>query len=330
MMNQYLSPAVSLHIGNPAYNPASAAGYVSVKNYQASSGLDITTEPTYNRTTIGSLAVNMPVDAFSIKDWWGSGDARSGLHSVSPQCAWNGSGVGADMYQPVIPPANGVDGPGTNGTTSGARHGGTLTVQIIKDTTPNSAIEQNVSGRPEYGYRVKQANFYQYVLVEYIFYWHHPRNMCYNTAGTVWKKTNNNGDAWNTVALMTGNGWTKSPPEDNAVSTANSTPAAGSTDPKLGVLGSTGTVTSTTTTVTGNVTTTAINYTDGTRQTIVQTANSNGTVTITTTMFNADGTVASATTSVVANAAGSVKTGGDERGLQARTGRISWHELIRN
>jgi len=58
--------------------------------------------------------------------------------------------------------------------------------------------------------------------------------------------------------------------------------------------------------------------------------NSNGTVTITTTMFNADGTVASATTSVVANAAGSVKTGGDERGLQARTGRISWHELIRN
>lgn len=330
MMNQYLSPAVSLHIGNPAYNPASAAGYVSVKNYQASSGFDISTAPSYNRTTIGSLAVNMPVDAFSIKDWWGTGDARSGLHSVSPQCAWDGSGVGADMYQPVIPPANGVDGPGTSSTTSGARHGGTLTVQIVKDTTPNSAIEQNVSGRPEYGYRVKQVNFYQYVLVEYIFYWHHPRNMCYHTASTAWKKTNNNGDARNSVALMTGNGWTKAPPEDNAVSTANTTPAAGSTDPKLGVLGSTGTVTSTTTTVTGNVTTTTITYTDGTRQTIVQTANSNGTVTITTTMYNADGTVATTTTSVVANAAGSVKTGGDERGLQARTGRVSWHELIRN
>jgi hypothetical protein len=330
MMNQYLNPAVSLHIGNSAYHPASSAGYVSIKNYQASAGFDITSTPTYNRANIGSLAVNMPVDAFSIRDWWGSGDARAGLHSVSPGCTWDGSGVGADMYQPVTPPANGVDGPGTAGTITGARHNGALTVQIIKDTTPASAVEENVAGRPEYGYRVKHANFYQYVLVEYIFYWHHPRNMCYSTSGTAWKRTNNSGDAWNTAALMTGYGWTKAPPEDNAVSTANKTPAAGSTDPKLGVLGSTGTVVSTTTTVTGNVTTTIISYTDGTRQTTTQTSNSNGTVTITTTLHAADNTVTSTTTSIVADAAGSVKTGGDERGSQARTGRVSWHELIRD
>ena len=330
MMNQYLNPAVSLHIGNNTYNPASSVGYVSIKNYQASSGFDIASVPSYNRTTIGSLAVNMPVDAFSIRDWWGSGDARAGLHSVSPGCTWDGSGVGADMYQPVTPPANGADGPGTAGTTTGARHNGALTVQIIKDTTPASAVEENVAGRPEYGYRVKHANFYQYVLVEYIFYWHHPRNMCYSTSGTAWKKTNNSGDPWNTIALMTGNGWTKAPPEDNAVSTANKNPAAGSTDPKLGVLGSTGTVVSTTTTVTGNVTTTIINYTDATRQTTTQTSNSNGTVTITTAQYAANGTVTSTTTSIVANAAGSVKTGGDERGSQARTGRVSWHELIRD
>jgi len=330
LMNQYLSPAVSLHIGNASYTPTSSAGYVSVKNYQASAGLDIAAVPSYNRTTIGSLAINMPVDAFAIKDWWGSSDARAGLHSVSPQCTWSGSDAGADMYQPVTPPANGTDGPGTAGTTTGARHNGALTVQIIKDTTPASAVEENVAGRPEYGYRVKHANFYQYVLVEYIFYWHHPRTMCYSTSGTAWKKTNNNGDAWNTNALMTGTGWTKAPPEDNAVSTANSTPAAGSTDPKLGVLGSTGTVSSTTTTVSGNVTTTTISYTDGSNQTIVQTANSNGTVTITTTMRAADGSVTGTTTEVVANASGSVKTGGDERGLQARTGRVSWHELIKN
>lgn len=331
MMNQYLSPAVSLHIGNASYDPASAAGYVSVKNYQASSGFDITTAPSYNRSTIGSLAINMPVNAFSIRDWWGSGDARAGLHSVSPQCAWSGSGVGADMYQPVTPPVNGADGPGVAGSTTGARHNGTLTVQIVKDTTPASAVEQNVSGRPEYGYRVKQAYFYQYVLVEYIFYWHHPRNMCYSTSGTAWKQTNNNGDAWNTVALMTGSGWTKAPPEDNAVSTANTTPAAGSTDPKLGVLGSSGGgVCSSTTTVTGNTTTTNTTYCDGTRKKIEQTSNSNGTVTIITTEYAVDGTVTGTTTSIVANAAGSVKTGGDERGLQARTGRVSWHELIRN
>lgn len=330
MMNQYLNPAVSLHIGNPAYNPASAAGYISVKNYQTASTLDITTVPSYNRNTIGSLAINMPVDAFSIKDWWGSGDTRTGLQPVSPQCAWSGSGIGADMYQPVIPPANGVDGPGTAASTSGARHNGTLAIELVKDTIPASAIEQNVAGRPEYGYRVKQANFYQYVLGEYIFYWHHPRNECYSTSGTAWKQTNNSGNAWNTVALMTGTGWTKAPPPDIAVSTANSPPAAGSTDPKLGVLGSTGTVSSTTTTVVGNVTTTTITYTDATRQTVVQTANSNGTVTIVTTMYASNNTVTNTTTSIVANAAGSVKTGGDERGLQARTGRVSWHELIRN
>lgn len=329
MMNQYLSPAVSLHIGDSTYSPSSAAGYVSVKNYQTSATLDITAVPTYNRTTIGSLAINMPVDAFAIKDWWGSGDARAGLHSVSPGCTWSGQDAGADMYQPVIPPANGTDGPGTAGATTGARHNGVLTIQIIKDTTPASAIEQNVAGRPEYGYRVNQANFYQYVLVEYIFYWHHPRNMCYSTSGTAWKTTNNSGNAWNTAALMTGSGWTKAPPEDNSVSTANTTPAAGSTDPKLGVLGSTGTVSSTTTTVAGNVTTTTITYTDGTSQKIVQTANSDGTVTIVTTMYAVGGAVTATTTSVVANASGSVKTGGDERGLQARTGRVSWHELIR-
>lgn len=332
MMNQYLSPAVSLHIGNPAYSPSSSAGYVSVKNYQTSANLDITTVPTYNRNTIGSLAINMPVDAFSVKNWWGStpADSRVGLHSVSPGCAWSGSGVDADMYQPVMPPANGTDGPGTVSSGTGARHNGVLTVQIIKDTTPASAVEENVASHPEYGYRVKHANFYDYVLVEYIFYWHHPRGMCYSTSGTSWSQTNNSGDAWNTAALMTGNGWTKAPPEDNAVSTANTAPAAGSTDPKLGVLGSTGTVASTTTTVVGNVTTTTITYTDSSRQTTTQTTNSNGTVTIVTTMYAADGTVTSTTTAIVANASGSVKTGGDERGLQARTGRISWHELIRN
>lgn len=332
MMNQYLSPAVSLHIGNASYSPSSAAGYISVKNYQASAGLSITAVPTYNRNTIGSLAINMPVDAFAIKDWWGSGDARSGLHSVKPQCTWSGSGVSADMYQPVIPPANGTDGPATDGATLvpatptiGVRHNGALTIQIIKDTTPQSAIEENVANRPEYGYRVKHANFYDYVLVEYIFYWHHPRGMCYHTSGTAWSTSG----PWNTVALMTGSGWTKAPPEDIAVSTASTTPALGSTDPKLGVLGSTGTVSNTTTTTVGNVTTTNITYTDGTSQTIVQTTNSDGTVTIVTTMYAVGGAVTSTTTNIVANAAGSVKTGGDERGSQSRTGRISWHELIR-
>jgi hypothetical protein len=80
----------------------------------------------------------------------------------------------------------------------------------------------------------------------------------------------------------------------------------------------------------GNVVTTTITYTDGTRKTIVQTANNDGTVTIVTTMYAADGTVTGSTTDIVANAAGQQLKGGDEKGTTARTGRISWHELIRN
>jgi hypothetical protein len=212
------------------------------------------------------------------------------------------------------------------------RHNGALTLELVKDTTPASAIEQNVSGRPEYGYRVKQANYYTYVLAEYIIYWHHPNAMCYNTtSATHWAQTNNDGNAWNTNTLMDNNGWTKAPPQDTAISTANSTPAAGSTDPKLGTLGATGTVASTTVTVVSNVTTTTTIYVDGTKTVVVRTTNSDGTVTIVTTNYAIDGvTVTSTSTAIVADSSGSVKTGGDERGLQARTGRISWHELVRD
>ncbi|TSA49362.1 MAG: hypothetical protein D4R48_03530 [Nitrosomonadales bacterium] len=343
MMNQYLSPAVSLHIGNASYDPASSAGYVSVKNYQTSAGLDISTVPSYTLNTIGSLAINMPVDAFTIKDWWGNGDTRTGLHPTSPQCVFDGplSGGGsaaADLYNPVIPPTNGTNGPGTAGTSTGVRHNGALTLEIIKDTTPASAIEENVAGRPEYGYRVKQANYYTYVLAEYTIFWHHPRRICYDDNTHAWYNgsTGGNGLAtlasgkWNTDANMVGTGWTKDVPQDTTAATANTTPAAGSTDPKLGTLGASGTVASTTVTVVSNVTTTTTTYVDGTKTVVVRTSNADGTVTIVTTNYAADNTVTSTTTATVADTSGSVKTGGDERGLQARTGRISWHELVRD
>jgi hypothetical protein len=345
MMNQYLSPAVSIHIGDATYNPSSSAGYVSVKNYQTAATLDIATVPTYTRDTIGSLVLNMPVDAFTVRDWWGTGDLRAGLHSTMPQCAYSGlynsdgdlvGSEGADLYTPVIPPADGTDGAGTSGITTGARHNGTLTVQIIKASTPASAIEQNVSGRPQYGYRVKHADFYNYVLAEYIIYWHHPRRICYGDSTTTWYNGTSGGGpgasastgAWNTTTLMAGTGWTKAPPDDQKTTSASATPATGSADPKLGTFGSTGTVSDVTTTVVGNVTTTTTTFTDGTSTVVTQTRNSNGTVTIRT--VNRDASGGSTTSEItVADAAGNVKTGGDERGLQARTGRISWRELFR-
>ncbi|TNC97306.1 MAG: hypothetical protein FD121_897 [Gallionellaceae bacterium] len=303
--NQYLNPAVKVHVGDSSYLYNVDHGYISIKDFVTSSTLDVATLPVYDRTTIGSLAFNMPVDALSAKDWSGTGDVRSGLIPIKPQCAWNSAGTGdSNLYRPVMPPANGTDGPGVLGASgngwAGVRHGGALTFQLIKEATPNSAIEENVTGRPEYGWRVKKEFFDTYVLTEYITYWHHPNNLCYNNSG-----------------------WVKAAPPDNS-SSSPSPPAAGSTDPKIGDLsGGGGTVTDVTRTVVGNVTTYTITYQNGSQATISRTANSDGSVRIIT--CDALGTCQ---TQDIAASKGTILVGGDERGLQVKTGRVSWHELI--
>lgn len=334
VQNQYLSPAVKLSIGDPGYLFNVDHGYIALKDYQTSATLDLATVQTYRRDPnavwpgsavtaaqqlaqpkpIGSLAYNMPMTALTAMNWWGNGDIRAGLHPTVYSCVWQAAGsYDGNMYQPVIPPTNGVDGPGALGynssttpaTATGARHNGALTFQFIRDTTPNSAIEQNVAGRPEYGWRVKSAQYASYVLAEYSTYWHHPNGKCYGSSG-----------------------WTKAPPADTGTTTPVAK-AAGSTDPKIGSLGTGtggagGTISSVTTTVVGNVTTTTITYTDGTYATITSTANADGSVTIVT--VDALGV---RTVETIANAAGSLRTGGDERARQAaRTGRVSWRELV--
>src|SRR5207249_1323115 len=98
VQNQYLSPAVKLYVhgGVPAdqtptpYQYNVDAGYVYLRNYQTTfstttpGNLDISTVPIYTRANVGALALNMPVDAFSIKDWWAGAnglpaDPRAGL-----------------------------------------------------------------------------------------------------------------------------------------------------------------------------------------------------------------------------------------------------------
>jgi type IV pilus assembly protein PilY1 len=356
LMNQYLNPAMQLNIGHSDYAPSSANGYTSVKNYQTSPGtasasvLQLSAVPTYTRSNIGSLVLNMPVNAFSISNWWGSTtpDSRVGVMSTSPQCVFYGlidSGGGnaatdkADLYNPVNPPTNGQDGAGSPSNNPGARHNGAITLQVIRADTPQGALEENLPGRPEYGYRISSAYYFGYVLAEYAIYWHHPRRVCFGDANTTWYNGNSGGNGynskssgtWNVAGLMTGTGWTKNPPADTNTGTASDTPASGSTDPKLGTLGqSGGAVTTSVTSVVGNVSTTTTTYVDGSMSIVVTTSNSNGTSTIVTTQKNSEGqTVGTPTTVNVADAAGTVKTGGDERGTTAKTGRISWRELIR-
>lgn len=361
VQNQYLSPAVKININNSDYLPDIDHGYIRLKDYATSAPLTadaFAALPTYSRANVGSLVINMPIDAFTPKNWWGDGTApRSGLHPTPPQCVWE-SGRASDglynhdgnMYQPVNPPANGTDGPGTKGwststtgaTATGVRHGGALVVQVIKASTPFSVMEESVPGRPEYGWRVKSAEFENYVLVEWTTFWHHPNGKCYSATG-----------------------WTFAPPTDSSSSNP-STPAAGSTDPKLGAFGAsqgsvsevtttsgTAVLTITATSVTITVTTAAGATVTGTVTGMTNAASSQGTKSVNTkvvrvsylngawteihTASNGDGTSTiiiinsngTTETYVIADKAGTITTGGDEKGSQSKTGRISWTELFR-
>lgn len=335
VQNQYLSPAVKLHLGDPTYRYDVDFGYIKIKDYLTTNAtLDLASLQTYQRDPgtvwpgsastdaaklaqpkyIGSLAINMPVDALSAKDWWGNGDVRAGLHPTQTGCVHNSDNAhDGNMYQPVIPPANGTNGPGVAGwsnsttpdTATGVRFNGALVIQLVRDTTPNSALEQSMPDRPEYGWRVKSSLYSTYVLAEWTTFWHHPNKFCYGDAG-----------------------WTKTPGADTGASKLQ-TKAAGSTDPKIGDLSASSggagvTITSVNTVVSGNHSLTTVTYSDGTTATISQTTNADGTVTVVTT-DKAGGK----TTKDLPPTGGSLIPGGDERGLQARTGRVSWRELVK-
>ena len=116
--NQYLNPAVKINIGRADYQYNIDFGYTSIKNFVASANLNtvagMASLPTYTLAEIGSLVINMPINALTSKDWWGNGDMRAGLHPTQTGCVKKAAGAtDGNMYQPVIPPANGVDGPVT-------------------------------------------------------------------------------------------------------------------------------------------------------------------------------------------------------------------------
>ena len=246
-----------------------------------------------------------------------------------------------NMYRPVIPPAmvtasgNGVygygptQGPGgvptTQTTATGVRHNGALALQIIRADTPNSAIELSVPGRPEYGWRVRAADYSRYVIASYSTF-HHTKHLglCYGDQNVTFTLYN---------VTYTNVSWSKTPAKDTRTCGGSDTSttkkcavdlsASAGPDPKIGNLGGGSEVVSTTTTIVGDVTTTTITYASGAVATIVRTVNSDGSITIVSTDVFGD-----KTTQTIANKSGAVKSGGDERGLQARTGRISWRELV--
>jgi hypothetical protein len=365
VQNQYLSPAAKLHLGlTPLISPSRPYafnvdyGYVPLKTYVTSATLDIASLPSYTRATLDSLTINLPVDAFSPKDWWGgvnglAADIRVGLHPTEPRCVWASYSAANDgnMYQPVIPPvgvtASGNGSPGySNGsaafplaattptTATGVRHNGALNLQVIDADTPNSEIEISVPGHPEYGYRVKSAFFANRVLAEYTMFFHTKHlNVCFG-------ESNSPGDSSHPPPNPP-TPWSKLPSPDNRPCVASpnlsqtdtqyvrncnvAAPADIGTDPRIGNLGGGGG------TITDvnidnsiiNVTTTTITYSNGLYATIKRTVNDDGSISIVTT-----DTSGNVTRQLIANPSGTVKKGGNERGTTAQNRRISWRELV--
>jgi hypothetical protein len=223
VMNQYLNPAATLSVGGQPYE--------SVKTYRnLASQTDATVLlaglPVYTPATIQTLIYNLPLDAFTTKNWWGAGgDERAGLIPTQTGCVNRMASTGA------------LGDPAPNGE----RANGALTIQLIKNTTPASALELNHSGGDvRYGWRVKLAEYKNYVLAEYTSFWHHPNGKCYGGAG-----------------------WIKNPPQDPDSSAKTATRAPGSADPTDGIFAGGSAIASVVTTTVGNTTTTTTTYASG-------------------------------------------------------------------
>ena len=312
VMNQYLNPAATVKVG-------SAPDFVGVKTYnnlasETSATTLLAALPAYTTSTVGNLQMNLPPDAFASKDWWGNGDVRAGLMPSQTGCVNKMATSGTTPVASQLDPTPGLQG---------ERHNGALVVQLIRATTPDSALELNVAGKPEYGWRVKTSEFFKYVLVEWSYFWHHPNGQCYKSGTT----------------------WVKNPPQDMSGSSTSQTPAAGSADPRIGSFGSgsgsgsistsgtSGALTvpsgvtesSRTISASGNTVTLIITYSDGKKITIATTGNSDGTASQKIT--NRDGVVS---TKITLDSSGKSYENVLSKINAVRAGRVSWREVIRD
>ena len=296
VMNQYLNPAALLAVGPTA----TVATAVSVKDFGGLASTTATTDlekqalldslTAYSRSTIGTFVFNLPKTAFQSKDWWGDGGSpRAGLIPTQTGCVNSVTAAGTSSPLGLL----------------NERHDGAFTIQLIASNTPGSAVELNVPGDPKYGWRVKAANFTQYVLAEYTTFWHHPNGKCYGAAG-----------------------WVQDPPQDDTTDAKAKARAVGSSDP-IGTFGGSGgspappniISTTTQTAKNGDVTTTTT-YSDGT----VVIEYPDGSIKTTLPDKTVVWTIPGVDTGGVVNTSGAVNLGGVTTPPDV-LGRINWREL---
>lgn len=194
---------------------------------------------------------------------------------------------------------------------------GAMTIQVIKDTTPDSAIRlASTSGDPTFGYRLKsdvpnnstnactgsQPASQCYQLAQYTIFWHHPNGRCYGDS------------TWGTTATIAY--------PDSASSSGSANKAPGSDDPTDGDFTGPGGSTGGGGEGGGNSTPEGVPYTyttaDGVTYTQYVKTNADGSVTIT--IVGPDGTV--------------IKTfppgqGPVEGRKEIKSGRNAWKQLVR-
>jgi len=272
MANQKFSPAAKFLRGG-------LTG-VAVTNYQTSAGLTMASLPTYTRASgdLQTLVLALPLDAFQSKDWAGIGDVRAGLVPTVTGCVHNNQGANV-----------GQTGPWMNGA---------LTIQIVKDTTLDSAVELNMPADPTLGYRLKKdATSQGNLLAQYTMFWHHPNGKCYGDAA-----------------------WVPNPPQDTSSPGGSSNRAPGADDPEDGNFGTVGGVSGGGTGGGGGPSSTVV-YTFADGSTVTQTTIRNADGSITVTRVYSNGTTQSFNIPP--------SSAGKQADVRARTGRVSWREMIR-
>jgi hypothetical protein len=298
-MNQYLNPAAKLSVGGLDYENVQTYGNLASETDAATllAGL-----PVYSRADISTLIYNLPLDAFRSKDWWGDGGAiRAGLIPTQTLCVNSVEEDGSMTNKIKDQPGKSQGKPGLNNE----RCTGSLTIQIIKSTTPSSALVLN-GPDVTYGWRVRQGDFITFVLAEYTSFWHHPNKICYGDEG-----------------------WVPDPSEDFDAESEGDTPAAGSADPTDGIFGMGLAVTSVVTTVSedGKVTTTTTTYSDDSEYTKTETDNNDGSTTIYQ-QFR-DGTEETVTINMHGGIAGYIDPSSgspEEERVTVITGRQAWRD----
>ncbi|MCF6251349.1 MAG: hypothetical protein L3J75_08785 [Methylococcaceae bacterium] len=305
VMNQYLNPAAKLSVGGADYENVKTYG--NLANETNASTL-ISSLSTYTRADINTLIYNLPLDAFKSKDWWGDGGIiRAGLIPTKTGCV-NKLNTDGSMINDTAG-RKGLIGP------NGERFNGALAIQIIKSTTPASALELNHNGndglavneRVKYGWRVKQADFTNYVLAEYTSFWHHPNGFCYGEAN-----------------------WIADAPEDFVSNASALTPAAGSADPTDGIFSGGLAIISTVNTSVGSTSTTVVTYSDNSTYTKTEVTNIDGTITVTQIYRNGTSDVTTLNDGSGGSSASYVdpsRGSPQEESVAGQVGRISWHEM---